>query len=361
MENHAPVKCQIIDPELKKSYGPFHHYPYQIALKGERAGKWRIVRENAPVHIYENKMMTADSNIGPCLPIGRGYEIPQLRYQTKAQKKTKVAWIMDNALVGGAEMSCREIIRVGIDCGYNIAVVTPDHFSKDDLKTDVIILNNIWGFKDDQMRKLSLALYHDRIPYIKYEHDHRELNRPEFSRRLFQSSRLNVFLSPMHLENHKKALGCDGICLPLAINPDEWNVIDGIQRQANTALICNVRNFKSWEKLQTYIREHPNIEFFILTNLKPPVQGRNVQARKMVNISQMPMLYSEHEYIVHLLDGLGAGERVIFEGALCGCKIISDDHSGHISWGKDLSDLDNLRSWLRKAPYQFWREIDRAI
>jgi hypothetical protein len=93
----------------------------------------------------------------------------------------------------------------------------------------------------------------------------------------------------------------------------------------------------------------------------PVVQGPNVRVRSPIPYEEMPKLYSEFEYVVHLLDGLGAGERVMFEGALCGCKIVSDERSGHMSWNKDLTDLEGLREWLQVAPYQFWKHISSII
>jgi hypothetical protein len=91
------------------------------------------------------------------------------------------------------------------------------------------------------------------------------------------------------------------------------------------------------------------------------VNGNNVEIRPMVPYERMPEIYSAFEYVVHLLDGWGAGERVILEGALCGCKIIVNDRVGHTSWDRKLIDKDGFRDWLREAPYEFWRRIDQIL
>jgi hypothetical protein len=164
----------------------------------------------------------------------------------------------------------------------------------------------------------------------------------------------------MHMKNHVDALGCTGTALPLAIDVDMFKPADGIERKHNTAVVCNVRNFKQWSKLQDYVSEHKDVQFTVMAD-DPVVSGTNVKSMKKVSYTAMPALYSEFEYVVHILDGLGAGERVIFEGALCGCKIIANDRVGHISWNMDLTDGASLREWLREAPYSFWREVDKIL
>ena len=52
-------------------------------------------------------------------------------------------------------------------------------------------------------------------------------------------------------------------------------------------------------------------------------------------------------------------DRVTFEAALCGCKIIANENVE--SWGLDLADADYLRGWLREAPYLFWGEVEKII
>jgi hypothetical protein len=350
------VKVKVLDPALK-SYGPYRYEELSKAQKGEEKGIWQIVRDNQPSRTYETRVMTARNG---------QTTLGSLTYETKAkstaQKKTRVAWVMDSSIMGGAEMSCQEVIRVGIDCGFDISVITPTAFHVPDLEADLIVLNNLFSFEQSQIRAILEGIYCRRIPYVKYEHDHREIARArEFSRRLFQGSRLNVFLSPMHLENHRKALGCEGICLPLAIDVDMFKPVPGVERKTNTALVCNVRNFKTWNKLQDYITTHPEIEFTVLHNNEPAVSGPNVKAKPMFKVDEMPALYSEYEFLVHLMDELGAGERVIFEAALCGCRVVSDDHAGHMSWGMNLEDTEGLRRKLKQAPFEFWKAVDEVM
>jgi hypothetical protein len=334
------------------------------ALLGEAHGKWRIVRRGKQT--YETQVMEPERprSMADRTLTSADVSSPQT-YETKGVKKKTVGWVQDSWIRGGAEISNELVIRVGTDCGFDIKVLTPQSDTELLRRTlagaDIIILNNIRSFSQAQMAIILKTIYSDRKPYVKYEHDHRELDRPEFSRKLFQNSAQNIFLSPVHLGNHRKALGCDGIAFPLAIDTEIFRPVDGIERRPNTALICNLRNFKKWTRLQDYIDEHTGMDFTVLAGNGGVVHGANVKQRNMVPYEEMPKIYSAFECLVHLLDGWGAGERVIFEAALAGCKIVSSERSGHMSWEKDLTDVEGLRAWLKAAPYQFWKEIDKIL
>ena len=267
-------------------------------------------------------------------------------------------------MIGGAEISCQETVRIGWNCGFDIRILSqadPVEKIKAVMEnSDLAIINNIFAFSEPQMKTILSFIFNEQLPYVKYEHDHRELQRKEFSRPLFQRSKLNVFLSPMHRDNHVKGLDCDGICLPLAIDTKRFYPVHDVSRETNFALVCNVRHFKTWANLQKYITDHPEMRFRIMAD-QPMVAGDNVKFMRLVPYVDMARLYSEHDVLVHLLDGLGAGERVIFEAALCGCRIVANDGVGHMSWEKDLIDLEGLRAWLDAAPYQFWQEVEAVI
>jgi len=355
------VVVKNIHQSLIESYGPYSTYGLATAEAGEREGKWRIRRKGEDPAAYDTRMMTP--RIFKALGRADVYGPDHQEYDTKGIKKKTVAWIEDNFIRGGAEISSEFVRYVGTQLGFQIEIITQG--SSDEAmkiifsRSDLVIISNIWGFSQLQMRALLEAIYSDGLPYVKYEHDHRELDRPEFSRRLYENAAMNVFLSPIHMKNHEDRLGIDlsqnSVCLPLAIDADFYRPVQNVERKKGAALVCNMRHFKSWTKLQNYIDQHPEIKFTILSN------NGNLNSRPMVAPEKMPEVYSEHEFLVHLLDGWGAGERVVFEAALCGCRIVANDHVGHMSWGRDLADDAGLREWLKQAPYDFWREVDKRI
>lgn len=352
------VTVKLLDKALTDHYGPTRRIELDKALLGEAKGKWKIIRENDDQH-YDTRVMFPEDQGVNLNPLTRADVHGQI-YATKEIKKKQIGWIQDLVRVGGAEISNQEVIRVGTDCGFNITVITPESLqSNDQLSSiDLFVLNNIWYFGQEQMAVILKTIY-SGIPYIKYEHDYRELNRPDFSIKLFKQSKQNVFLSPKHLKDYQKRLGCDGICLPLAINVDQFKPVERTNREKDSALMFDTPNRKFGKSGETFIKEHPKMTFTILFDGDLRIRGENVRSSLPVPYEDLPKLYSAHEYLVHLPERDWAGERIIFEAALCGCKIIANDHVGHMSWGRDLTDIELLREWLTQAPYEFWKEAGK--
>jgi glycosyltransferase involved in cell wall biosynthesis len=341
------VLVENTDIGLRSTYGPRMHVARDKAIAGEMKGKWRIVNPDDR------------SSLKPTEEIN----IAIHAQEAKRVKKTRIAWVQDNRTdwIGGAEFSARQVMTVGQRCGFHIEPVTPKEFSVDPLvNADLIVLNNLWHFSGEQLRAILVVLFERRVPYLKYEHDHRELTRPEFSRRLFEHSAANVFLSPVHRENHREVLGATGECIPLAIDVDAYRPVPMAARVPGTALVCNVRTIKTWDRLKKHIAEHPEIRFTVLASADV-IRGKNVKTTPPVPPEKMPALYSAHEFLVHLPDAWCAGERVVLEAALCGCKIVANERVGHTSWGWDLTDTTTLRERLADAPYEFWRLVDGIL
>jgi hypothetical protein len=210
-----------------------------------------------------------------------------------------------------------------------------------------------------------------KVTYVKYEQDHRSLSeraedkypRAAFAEPLFRNSALNIFQSPDHKEDHRRVLGADGICIPPLIDDGMFKVVEGIKRKSNTALIGAphkafdpigyLPSNDGGAELKTYIREHPDIHFDYLNES----ERQDAEFMPSVRHEKMPEIYSRYEYFVHLPQGKWAFDRMIFEAALCGCKVAANDKVEGVSWGKNLADIEALREWMKKAPYYFWSII----
>lgn len=256
-------------------------------------------------------------------------------------------------------MSNRCVVGVGENLGYDIVGVTPQNFHREVLRDcDLAIVNNFFEFNPAQAREVLEVLWGAGKPYVKYEHDSREIGRLGLSKRLFGESILNVFLSPAHLENHRAKIGCEGIALPLAIQTDLFRPVAGVERVPGRALIVGGWNKggKTAGSLQRFIREHSDMTFVSVGFGVP-----GCEALPHFPLKEMPAIYSAAEYLVHHPDIICAGERVIFEAALCGAKVEMNGNVGHKSWKRDLSDTEGLREWLRQAPFDFWKAVDVAL
>jgi len=273
--------------------------------------------------------------------------------------KRRVAWVQDMVKRGGAEISNELVIKVGIDCGNEIILVI-NFMDASEIRrilreSDLIIVNNIFHFSKEQMDEIKKILFTGK-PYVKYDHDFRELMRPEFGKELLGRSVLNVFISPLHRDEYRRELGVDGICLPLAIDVDFFKPVPGVERKEKSVLAV-----RDGADIQWFIDENPDFRFTILSDRRIDLSGDKLKVIQEPPYEKMPEVYSEHEYFLYCRKDLGTGARVVFEAALCGCKVIMNEKVGHKSWGFNFEDVDGLRAILRKAPYEFWREIDRAI
>jgi len=267
----------------------------------------------------------------------------------------RIAYLHDTSLtyVGGAEITTKGMVKAGREMGYSIRVFdndTPlDQFCGL-YGYDLIILSNIWRFSDAAMNIIMKVIR--TVPYVKYEHDHDGLGgkalgkwpQADYAKKIYGQSALNIFVSPAHQADYA-ALG-DGICIPEPLDTEMFVPVKGIKRNPNTALIA-VPGKWAPEILKNYIKENPNLKVEVLDRKVPH--------------DQMPALYSQYEYFAHFPQKKWPCDRVIYEAALCGCKVVAGEIVEALSWEKDLTDQQVLRAWLKEVPQQFWGEISAVI
>jgi hypothetical protein len=270
---------------------------------------------------------------------------------------TKVAWIQDFTKVGGAELSNFRVVEVGRDCGFDIIGVGPRDVKKNVLDTaDLLVVNNFFEFSQDTFDTIRKYLFEYRVPYVKYEHDHRELRRENISRALFNASILNVFISPKHKKDHEHILDADSknVELPLAVDPSLYPYKEGL----DDGIVLLPVPRKYGKILEQYVMTYPKLKYLAVGPLKHrlPVP---VELLQRVEPKKMKDYYHRAGRVVHYPEDRWAGERVVFEAMLCGCRVEANEHTGHTSW--DWFDTDTpteLRERLTRAPYEFWRAVD---
>jgi len=294
--------------------------------------------------------------------------VKEVRNLLAIPEPVKVAFIHDVSLdyPGGAEISSKRVVDVGREMGYDIQVFSMEN-NKNEFynlaKFDLIILSNIWGFDFERMDGILDSI--KKVPYVKYEHDHRSLDKlaegkypiDDVAKPIFQNSILNVYVSPQHKKDHEETFGPGGYLFLAPVDVDKYRPVPGIERKLNTALVgvprkhFNVVGYRPTNdaglELRTFMEEHPHITVDFL------YQG--------VPADSMPELYSRYEYFIHLPQGGWACDRMPLEAALCGCKVITNEKSGVLSWGKDLSDVESLRDWLSNSPGPLWEEIGKLL
>lgn len=347
------VRCIIIDKSLKLSFPAGELFkPIALARQLQSRGLVKISE-----HITKDKIITKQNLVKQQLvkekfPIGKD--------DFSSKDKIKIAWVMDYSKNGGSELSSKFLIKIGRNLGFDIVTVTPSVFRRRALNTaDLIVINNFFEFPQHRMIEIYKAIYEKNTPYVKYEHDYRELTRIDtISRQMFTRSKLNIFISPAHKEAHIKKLGDQignhSMCFPLAIDTELFQKHSNIKRVNDSVLIPTARKGK--DSIVRYIVENKEKEYTFIGNHGLTFGGK--VKTKIINqckVNEMVKLYNEHEYMLHLPLSPWAGERIYLEALLCGCKPITNDNVGHLSWEFTKT---NLKKNLNDALYKFWHEIE---
>lgn len=293
-------------------------------------------------------------------------------------KRPRVGWVQDTSVYGGAELSNKVVIKAGEELGYIFYVCTPESFDKKKLiECDFLVINNFFFFAPGQFHFILDLLFEYKKPYVKYEHDHREIigpdARPMLARLLFNQSFLNIFISPMQEQNHRRHLGMiidPYYLLPPAIDTGIFKLLDGIKRDPKLAVnTCGrLYNSKGYYRMLQFALNKKDLNFEIYTRdhkeiAEPFEQLKNVRVFPLVEHDYLPKVYNRATYTIHLPQGLEACGRTIAEGLLCGCEPIVNDNLGIMSF-EDLHIGD--KKWFRyekfkflieQGPYSFWKAV----
>lgn len=352
------VKVRLLHPDHVNTWGSPYNAPYNWAVDMIKKGYAELVREE-PTKPTE-LVAPQNPNIQKTAPIQKPRSIPY-----------DVCWVQDNNIKGGAELSGEHVINIGSSLGFSIYTLTPQNFNLQILRhSKIIILNNIFTFSNTQMVEIKRAIFEFERPYIKYEHDMRESykERLSLSRRLFKHSKCNFFISPAHLGWYQEKIYdmSPSYMLPLSIDTSLFKPVPNIKRDKNKVVcVANLLRFKGWLSVNKAIKDNPDKLFDVYTSDKGIatnlIKNRNCQIKKRVLNKEMPRVYSEAGYIIHLPTEPWAGERVVFEASLCGCKIMANDYVGHMSWKYDLKNRASLSKKLKEAPFEFWRVVGGVI
>lgn len=269
---------------------------------------------------------------------------------------TRVAWCQNYEKKGGAEISSFNVIQVGSSLGFDIIGwrVGGENPGVEILKyADIVIVNNL-HYVDDSKAELLDFLFKSGKPFIKYDHDCYE-NEKE----IYRKSVLNVFISPMHAQHYFDFCGEEikgkSRIFPLAFDVNSWNP-DG-PHTPGTVFIPSYG--KCRDHAIDYMNANKNLKFYIATDVAPP--GENVFKLGKIPHTKMAEYYPQYETVFHCPMEKAAGERILFEAVMCGCKVITNNMAGHVSWTFDWKDPKVLRPILKRAPYEFWRAVDEVM
>jgi len=363
------IRCRVIDEDLKRHYGDFLFEDESKAHELASLGLVEFDTENGDEQ--QSSLTRADQAGSPSAAAARTPSVPPAHAPEYLKRTTgfnpnsagrRVAWIQDFKKVGGAELSNYAVVKVGEQLGYDIVGVTPSLFDTRVLgQADLVVVNNFFEFSPSQLTTVRQLLHEKRVPYVKYEHDLRELRRVNISRPLFRDAALVVFISPLHQGIYQKALGAEctarSVVLPLAIEVDVYKPAHGMKRERGLTIVPTPQKMNPHD-LETYLGQNPDRNLLIIGQCAIPLPPQRVEYIKRCPRHEMVKHYSRCEFMLHQPVQDWAGERVYFESRLCGCTPIVNEKVGHVSW--EFNDED-MRDKLSRAPADFWKAVEEVV
>lgn len=289
----------------------------------------------------------------------------------------RIAYITDHCqfcFIGGAAFNDYGMTLKGIERGHKIKVITPQNIQHRSVgNVDLVIFSNIATFPrnyiQDVTKKYKYIFHHKdfnfynfRLYYPMIKGDYKGIDR-DFWLGLYMGAKAHIWLSPLHrdaflvafpeLESFKKVL------IPSCLDTELWKSVDGVKRVPGMVLGVNcLEEFKGRKNIEKYVKEHPELKF-VFAGGGQPFDAPNCDYLPYVRNEDLPNLYSQFEYFIHLPTNTEPFGRVSPEAKLCGCKIITNENNGAFSYEfMRNSDLDVIKSTLRVANLAFWEEIE---
>jgi len=269
----------------------------------------------------------------------------------------------------GAEMSTEVMMKEGWHRGH-IVVSFTNETMKDLTGFDVIVLKNITQFGD--------RIFRLKEPFVNWPSDYafckwrlfyrqgivcQECAGLENWKQLFQNAMLNIFLSPLHRQAYEHVFPSMGenVCIPSPIEVERFKPQAGVPRQPGLVIGVNsLLPFKGINTVLSYASEHPE-KHFIFVGAKADGTIRfpaNSEYREFVPNTELPAMYSNAEYFVHLPETPQPFERTVAEAYLCGCKLIVNKLVGATSYDWWSAGREVVREKVGGAAIKIWEHLE---
>lgn len=254
-------------------------------------------------------------------------------------------------IVGGAEITDYHIIEKGKELGYKI-----DRLRFYQPNYDFYVVSNIHN------RELNDDIYDEN--YAFYCHDSLPID--SFEQKLINSSKVNIFLSPLHYDwaqSHFNNID-EYFLQPSPIkegfnNTKEKNdIIVAIGLIVEHKGIFNVINYaKNNRNKEIKLYGKSLYDINKLKNMSPD----NIEYCGLVPHKKVIKILEKADSLIHLPNWIEAFGRVCAEGYLSGCNLLINDRVGFLSYDWDFEDMDNIRNKLKNSDKQFWDNLSKYL
>jgi len=271
----------------------------------------------------------------------------------------------------GAELSIEQMMKEGWRRGHTVTAFTNETM-KDLTGFDLIVLKNvvslgdrIFGLKERIVNWPSDYTFCKWRLFYKQAAVCQRCIQVKKYESLFQMCELNIFLSPLHKRAYEHVFENmqESIYIPSPIDVEKFKPVPEIQRTTGIAVAVNsLLPFKGINNILSFAAAHPEMKF-LFYGAKADVPFRmplNAEYRGMIPNDQLPQIYSQFEFFVHLPETPMPFERTVAEAYLCGCKLIVNPLVGATSYDW-WSDRDSVRKHVGEAAGTIWNELEARL
>lgn len=290
----------------------------------------------------------------------------------------RVLWLSDYdpwVSQGGAELNDRGHVKEGWRRGHEVEVCTPQSFGNVAVRDfDFAVVSNVASFPRHQVEGVAEAgdyavFHHDFLSICRYRLHFPQIERcrdmrcesAEIWSPVVRNAVVNVALSPLHEEVLTRYHGEEGkwVSVPSAVEPGMF-LPQAKRDKRGGVLVVNPASFKGLSNVVEWVRRNPDKEVTLLGYQGDAAVPPNCEVREAVPYGEMPAMYGEHEAVLHVPETVDPFCRVVVEGLLSGCRVLTNRNVGATSY-EWFGDRGDVATAVANAPSTFWEVVEEAV
>lgn len=293
----------------------------------------------------------------------------------------KIVWLQDLDPMthpGGAQFNDREKIISGIRRGHDIDIMLPPGDDNRFDKVDATIISNSTAFSTDIFKAIQEA-----GPYIYFIHDYsplckvrlyypqqekcRSCYRREPWLPVLEGAALRIWLSQLHKDAWMHAMP-ELSGMPYMLNPSTIDLTqfwDMENERSGTIAVDSGMGFKGRPLFFEWAKAHPGEKITLVGPIEQQGQAEvpdNINVLRTVHYSKMNELYNQHVTFLHIPENPMPFDRTIVEALLAGCKVVTNENVGAMSWPEIASgDRKAIIALMEGANGEFWDGVEGVL
>ena len=176
-------------------------------------------------------------------------------------------------------------------------------------------------------------------------------------RQSYLKSIANIFVSPLHREVISKSIripkGHKSLIVNPIINTDEFKN-HKVERDIDYLFVGVLSEAKGYFELREKFQDK---NIFLVGDIHPEIKLDFGTYLGKLSYSEIPLIMNRAKNFVYLPRWPEPQGRVVVEAALSGCKLITNENVGALSFPYDISNPRNIE----KSGEVFWEELEELM